>query len=66
MNRKNPLAKIGTIFRFRDLQTARAFASRTWEKPAVIVMGDHPFFWVVTPGQAKRLEALGYETLEYA
>jgi hypothetical protein len=65
MHRKNPLATIGTIFRFRNLATARSFAFR-WEKPAVIVMGDHPFFWVVSPGQAKRLEALGYETLEYA
>ena len=63
MNRKNQLSKIGTIFRFRDLPTARSFASR-WEKPAVIVMGDHPFYWVVSPGQAKRLEALGYEILE--
>jgi hypothetical protein len=63
MRHTNPLAAIGTIFRFRDLATARAFAERS-EKAFAIVMGDHPYYWVVSPGQAKRLEALGYEILE--
>lgn len=64
MNRKNPLSKVGTIFRFRVLETARDFAARS-PKATAIVMGDHPYYWIVTPGQAKRLEALGYEILEY-
>jgi hypothetical protein len=63
MHDTNPLAKVGTIFRFRDLPTARAFAERG-QKAAAIVMGDHPYYWVVSPGQAKRLESLGYEILE--
>jgi hypothetical protein len=63
MHRKNPLAKIGTIFRFRNLATARSFAQRC-NKSMAILLGNCPEYWVATPGQAKRLEALGYEILE--
>ncbi|MBN1344841.1 MAG: hypothetical protein JXQ73_19260 [Phycisphaerae bacterium] len=65
MTTKTNLHAFGTLFRFRHLPTIRSFAARC-SKSMAIVMGDCADYWVVTLAQAKRLQQVGYETLEYA
>lgn len=46
--------------RCNSLEAARSIAKR-FIKPAVVVMGDDGYFWIVTMGEGQVLERVGYE-----
>ena len=46
--------------RSSKLETAKRIASR-FIKPAVVVLGDDGYYWIVTIGEAQALERAGYE-----
>lgn len=49
-----------TVFEFTALDAAQAYSERCI-KPMQILLGDCPYYWVASLGDAERLVALGYE-----
>lgn len=53
-----------TTLKFNTVAAAQSFINRA-EKLMVAVHGDDDLIWVVTPAQYSRLEAAGYEPVEW-
>jgi hypothetical protein len=51
----------GQILSVSSLGTARSICYEHSARPMRIILGDHPFYWVVTPADAERLVRAGYE-----
>jgi hypothetical protein len=51
----------GQILSFHSLGTARSVCYEHSVRPMRIILGDYPWFWVVTPADAERLVKAGYE-----
>jgi hypothetical protein len=53
------------VIPYTQLGTAKSVISRS-EHPSKysIVMGDHPYFWVVTNREASILKKMGYEIVD--
>lgn len=50
--------------KFNNLGHARSFAQRA-DKIMAIIHGDDEMFWVTTPTEAKKIEKIGLEIVEY-
>ncbi len=51
----------GSVASYRSLSLACSSCYEHSVKPRRIVMGDFPWFWVVSPADAERLILAGYE-----
>jgi hypothetical protein len=51
----------GQVLSYRSLSTAESVPFEHSVKPTRIILGDHPWFWVVSPADAERLMNAGYD-----
>lgn len=54
----------GQVLSYRSLATANAVRFEHCVKPVRIILGDHPWYWVVSPADAERLMAEGYDSAD--
>jgi hypothetical protein len=52
----------GQVLSYRSLSTAESVRFEHSVKPTRIILGNHPWFWVVSPADAERLMNAGYDT----
>ena len=53
----------GHVSFYQSLSNARSACYEHSVKPSRIVMGDCPWYWVVSPADAERLTKAGYELI---
>ncbi len=53
----------GSAYAYQSLANARSVCYEHSVKPSRIVMGDFPYYWVVSPADAERLVRAGYELI---
>jgi hypothetical protein len=51
----------GQVLSYQSLSNARSASNTHSKKPMRVIMGDCPWFWVVSPVDAERLITAGYE-----
>ena len=54
----------GSTYSYQSIANARSACYEHSVKPARIVHGNYPYYWVITPADAERLIRAGYELAE--